>query len=435
MDMTIRVAEFRKLIHSFLTDRLNAKINKLSEGDPEVRKWQTKLEPSTWLEDASNRASQLQIVTHVLKATNANAKGTSLYWSEGFSKLDVVGTHSLSTIRNDVVGNAGALDVYEFLMLELGGKTLLDWMQDGDIDLLMALSNQREQAEKWISAFLKIKEPKDQACSHTLAKQIYWLAGDDPANDDQYDLLAPLYASSFAHQISLVISEHAFGDDAKLAKEAKKHGHYSELPVCDYPHLAVQKLGGTQPQNISKLNYERRGENCLLSSQPPVWKLKARPPFGDSLFDCFARRTEAKASIRDLKSFLESDPPNNLPTREKRDKLLNELFAELDQYIAELKRLEPGWSRDRSCRLSDDEKIWLDPGRAALDAEFAKVASKRLWIEEIPQTFASWINKVLGGRLPLGDAEHIFWADMFDDERWRSQSNTDQKNMEAVSNA
>ena len=45
-----------------------------------------------------------------------------------------------------------------------------------------------------------------------------------------------------------------------------------------YASLAVQELGGTKPQNISQLNSERRGDNYLLASLPPVWKTVAVQP-------------------------------------------------------------------------------------------------------------------------------------------------------------
>jgi hypothetical protein len=37
---------------------------------------------------------------------------------------------------------------------------------------------------------------------------------------------------------------------------------------------------------------------------------------------------------------------------------------------------------------------------------------------------------MLGGKLPLGDIEHEYWADFFDDEEWRRQVKSDRRDFE-----
>ena len=119
-------------------------------------------------------------------------------------------------------------------------------------------------------------------------------------------------------------------------------------PVHEYPHLAIQKLGGTKPQNISQLNSERRGDNCLLASLPPVWQSPTiKPVLGvASLFEVFRWRREVRTLAAHLRRFLEGDPARNEDTREHRDELVETLLDELMQFTAEVQTLAPGWSAD-----------------------------------------------------------------------------------------
>ena len=90
---------------------------------------------------------------------------------------------------------------------------------------------------------------------------MYWLCGDDPLDDRGYQVLAPLYASSFAHSVFRIIDEDRFGADGKEARQAKREQQMHPRGFHEYAGLAIQKLGGTKPQNISQLNSERRGNN------------------------------------------------------------------------------------------------------------------------------------------------------------------------------
>ncbi|MBF7055095.1 type I-F CRISPR-associated protein Csy1, partial [Halomonas sp. KAO] len=121
--------------------------------------------------------------------------------------------------------------------------------------------------------FASITEPKGAPSSHVMGKQLYWLVGDDPTDDTAYHLLAPLYATALTHRFYAQVSPNTwfFGDHNKAARKALKDKAPFEGGYTSYPNLAVQKLGGTKPQNISQLNSERGGQNYLLASLPPNW--------------------------------------------------------------------------------------------------------------------------------------------------------------------
>ena len=416
-----RRAAFRNTIEHFLKERLDAKLDKLSPDDPKRAELVAQHARDTWLADAARRVTQIQVVTHTLKPIHPDARGTNLFCAphELPAHLEV-GSHALGhDFTSDVVGNAAALDVFKLLKLQVDGRLLLAWMQEGDPDLLAALSDDADQASAWLDAFTGITAPRSALpSSHTLAKQLYWLAGDDPADDGQYHLLAPLYSSALAHAVFQTINEDRFGEAGKLARQARRERRDHDTGYREYPDLAVQKFGGTKPQNISQLNSERGGINYLLASRPPKWRtlaLKA-PLRTDSVFPRFGRIPEVRQTVRALRAFLESAPSATKETRDRRDAMLDRLIDELVDFAHPLQATLPaGWTRDAECRLSDAERLWLDPGRAQADdqtdADFQAAWQHMGWPAEIGRRFANWLNHELGQAFLLGDIEARHWRD------------------------
>jgi len=400
-----RQAELCSLVLGFLSERLSAKLEKLAEDDPKRAELQAQFQPAVWLEDAARRVGQIQAVTHSLKPIHPDAKGSSLYRDpSSMQPLEEVGSHALGAeFEADVVGNAAALDVYKFLKLEHQGQSLLSLAAQADTDLGAALSSDPAQATAWMAAFAGLSEARGRLSSHTLAKQFYWLVGPDPHDDAGYHLLAPLYPTSLVHRVYQTLQDDRFGDEAKAAREARKAGHWHERPVREYPQLAIQSLGGTKPQNISQLNSERRGNNMLLASLPPVWRsAEIRPVLGTaSLFKVFGHRPEARRLTQLLRRFLEGDPARNLETRTQRDEWVEALLEELMLFTAEQQTLEPGWSTDTRCELPATHSAWLDP-------EGVDDTPPDL-IDELARDFANWLNHALRNPLPMGDAEYLHW--------------------------
>lgn len=407
-----KYASVREVIKSFLDERLATKLEKLKPDDPKYLKTQQQLEYEVWIADAAHRVTQLQVVTHSLKAIHPDAKGTNLFvMPDSLPKSDQVSSHLLkSNYSADVVGNAAALDVYKFLKLEFNGRTLLDMALENAPQFVEAMNADAEIAQQQTAAFAAIVEPKGTEASSTRAKQIYWLTGDDPTDDNQYHLLAPLYPTSLVHQLYQHIQEDRFGEPAKAARQARRDKKHSENGYSDYPNLAVQKLGGTKPQNISQLNSERGGTNYLLASLPPQWRSNPiNPPLHtDSIFPRFGRQREVQWLTRNLLKFLKSNPQPNMGTRDKVDGFINALIEELVVYAARFDQLEPGWSTDEHCRLAEAEKLWLDAWRGETDEVFLAHRARMEWPEQIEDRFAKWVNHQLRG-LPVGDSEHKEW--------------------------
>lgn len=427
--LTDRGQAFRAAIAGFIDARRNAKL-KGDDGDADAG---SKYDFAGWIADAARRIGQIQAVTHVLKATHPDARGTSLHVTpSSLPHHAEIGSHLLGEdYAGDVVGNAAALDVFKLLKLEVDGKRLLDWMQAGDLDLQDALSDDVAQARDWMRAFASLVRKETQPASHPMAKQLYWLTGEDPQNDAQYHLLQPMFASSLAHRVHADIQDARFGDANKEARHAKRDNQPSNDAYREYRDLVARKLGGTKPQNISQLNSERGGVNYLLASLPQrTWK----PLDGgnllklDSVFEdkggVFLYFGEIRQRIRELADFLKISPDQNQATRTRVDAIMQEIADALALFGVEVRgRHAAAWTRDTTCRLPPCERLWLDPERAELperndpehphwheeDLAFKQAYELGGWADEVAGRFGRWITYRLrersGELVRLGEAE------------------------------
>ncbi|GAA5177150.1 type I-F CRISPR-associated protein Csy1 [Modicisalibacter zincidurans] len=423
MAMTQQAAGIREVIERFMKERFDTKAEKLAPDDPKYQALVEQFQRDTWLNDAASRIlssmrgeNPIKFATHTVKAIHPDARGTNLWCRErSDDRSNFVGTASLGNdYFVDIVGNAAyKLNEYKFLLLFApNGERLLDLAMQGDQEFCQAIGGSQEDGENLAKIFSKLAQPG--AVSHTLAKQVYWLTGEDAVEDDDFHLLAPLYATSLAHQVFQTINRDRFSDEAKEARKSKREGKLGEQEVHDYPNIASQKMGGTKPQNISQLNSERGGNNYLLASLPPRWNVRdIRPPLKvESVLSdpgIFGWRKDVRSLVSDLKRFLETNPNTDMHTRDLRDDYTAMILDELALFTMEMHELSPGWSADENCRLSMEEAFWLDPGRTQDDSDFREVRNNTDWPGEIRRRFANWLNKALGGKLPLGDVEFRHW--------------------------
>lgn len=420
-----RSERFRTTISNFITTRRDAKL-KGKEDDAEAA---AKYDYTTWLADAARRVGQIQAVTHVLKATHPDARGSSLHVRpETLPQHPEIGSHSLGeNFAEDVVGNAAALDVFKFLKLEVDGRKLLDWMQKPDPNLLAALHTDTTIAQEWATAFSRLVRTETQTASHAKAKQLYWLTGDDPTDNSQYLLLQPLFSSSLAHAVHDDIQEARFGEPNKLARQARRSKEAHDNTYRDYRNLVIRKLGGTKPQNISQLNSERGGINYLLPSLPPQrWQDQNRIKLHnvESALDGLRNLPQVRSLIKELAAFLLTDPPSTMKAQQKREAIEQALGAQLPVFAERIKvqMQQPGWTRT-DCELALCEQLWLDAERTELelrhhpeeqqkDQDFNAAYHWGDWQDQIAIRFANWVNDQLriAGLTTVGTTEAKQWA-------------------------
>ena len=412
-------SSFRAVIDKFIQDRLQVKLDALKDDDPKRNELIARYQRDSWLEAAAKRAKGIRIATHLVKPINPRARGTNILWSAAPERaLDGVGTHSLAgRINPDVTGDAAAFDVYALLCLKVADKTLLMALTDKDREALEALSSDKGRALALADQFLAVATAADEeAASHPLAKQLYWLAGEDACADSDFHLLAPLYSSPLAQAVYEQIQHDRFSDEAKEAREAFYKGKAADGVHRVYAGLAVQKLGGTKAQTVSRHNLNRRGTNYLLSSLPPRWEPKKSrlPVHAESVFDgVFSGRKGVRHTVQELRRFLEGDSASNKETRDIVEELVERLIDAVVIMAGEIQNtLAPGWSCHEDYEnLSRAEQLWLDPLRAEIaeEEQFAQEWLAMDWPEAIAKRFGQWLNASLEGNYIFGDEAQRQW--------------------------
>ncbi len=411
----LSASRIKEAINGFLAEKLK---KKLEEVESEEDKQRVREE---WIETKAKSAGRVQQATHANKYMHPDAKGTCLI-SAGNPEAGetLVGTHTVAEYLDlDAVFYGGAADipVYEFVSLEVDGKTLLELAVDKDPALTAALSDDPGKAESYRQAFTGIATNQKLKESHTYAKQVYW-----PLSEGGYHLLAPLHPTSLLHEVWKTIQDDRFSDEAKAARKARKEDAPHDRGYREYPRLVVQRHGGANKQNISYFNMKpRHGDWYLLPSCPPTWvSEEAKPPLGvRSIFDGpFVGRKHVRELTRVLREFLAGvQDYTNIHIRDKRAELVGNIRDELLQYAAEIQELAPGWSADEACRLNQEEQCWLDPLRAQKDQPFADACGKADWKDAVCRRFGNWLNARLTGRnLPMGENEARAWQRFLDDE-------------------
>ncbi len=278
------------------------------------------------------------MVTHALKFTHTDAKGTSIYAnSHSFCRdsdlnAKYLSTASLNTFEVDYVCNARVLDVVNLLILKQENRSLIDFIAQNDDSALKPFATSPEQLQQWMNDFSEVLLSKELS-SHTLAKQVFF-----PINATEYHLLGPLFASSLAQELHHRIIEQRFSETAKEARKARREEKYHEAVISDFPDMAIQNFGGTKPRNVSQLNVKRGGSVYLFSCAPPHWNKqhKSLPTREKSIFKGqYQYRT--KESINQFRSYLIAIAPKDstLPLRDRRQEYVEELVNSMLDYAAE----------------------------------------------------------------------------------------------------
>jgi CRISPR-associated protein Csy1 len=412
-----------KEIVKFKASANSADQAKVEQLEQKRRDEQEKFIPANWLTDAARRAGQLQLVTHAPKFTHSDAKASGLFATSKQQGANADGTLCTASIKKpaiDVIGNAAALDVGKLLQLSFDDKALIDYVGEGDVTPLSAIANNNELAKQWLAGF-KLAISSENVSSHKLSKQVYWPV-DDESEEQQYHLLAPLFASSLQHNIYQTINSIRFADIAKTAKDARRNKKASDVPVINIPDVAEQHFGGTKPQNISQLNSQRYGKGYLLDASAPKWQTIAKPPLNVNTIFGGIFNYRAGRLGRNLRFYLESvfERPSTIDIRDERAQRIDEIINQFFAYVSDVYEFEAGWSADVECVLPIAEKLLLDPRRQYGDKIFAEHWQKKEWPGEIADGLAKWINRQLEGvkhkseKLAPGKVEYLQWRKLIE---------------------
>ncbi|RLM19711.1 type I-F CRISPR-associated protein Csy1 [Brenneria alni] len=367
-----------------------------------------------WLTDAASRAGQISLVTHALKFTHSDAKGSSVLSAQAPEENhEYLSTATLEQPTVDAVGNAAALDVAKLLQTEYQGDSLVSALQRGDHSALAGLADDPQQLAQWVAGFNQVLMDK-QPSSHKLVKQIYFPLSDALA-DDHYHLISPLYSSSLAQALYQRITAARFSDEAKAVRQARKEKRWHDGVEVSYPNLAVQNMGGTKPQNISFLNSARGGKSYLLPCAAPIWESIAKPPLQHK--SIFRPRGEfehlSRSTVQQMRQFLLSVAAvgNTMEIRQQCWAYADSIIDNLFNYVAAIQNLDAGWSKQETCLLKRSQQLWLDPYRAESDQDFKFERDGGDWKKEVAHDFGVWLNRQLEHeQLRFSEVERREWS-------------------------
>ncbi|MCA6219882.1 type I-F CRISPR-associated protein Csy1 [Photorhabdus antumapuensis] len=384
------------------------------ELDKQRNELEERYEIRNWLDDAANRAKQISLVTHALKFTHSDARGSSIFAtsSNTAGNTKYLSTATLYKPVIDSVGNAAALDVAKLLQTEYQGDSLVECLNRGDYSALAELVENDQQLERWVNGFRQALSDETLS-SHKLAKQLYF-----PVNGkcDEYHLLSPLFSSSLAHAMHQRIVEARFGESSKEINKAKKEERWHPETRAIYPNTAVQNIGGTKPQNISYLNSVRGGRAWLLSCSAPDWQSNIKLP--ERYRSIFEQRSQfvrlSYRTVRLMRQYLFRVQKSTEEIRRNRQAYVDEIIDILFNYVASVQNQAEfkGWSAN--CGLKRSQQLWLDPYRCQQDEIFKFERESGDWKKEIADDFGLWLNNELRHeRLEVGLAERHEWASVF----------------------
>ena len=89
-------AQIQQAINGFIGQRLSDKLDKEKNEDKRQALHESH-QPATWIADAARRVHQIQLVTHAVKYSHPDARGSSLCVTGDCAAGDsLVGTHTLN---------------------------------------------------------------------------------------------------------------------------------------------------------------------------------------------------------------------------------------------------------------------------------------------------------------------------------------------------
>jgi CRISPR-associated protein Csy1 len=437
--------DIRKVILEFLQQRLannsnykseTAKLEKAKEaGDlVAVNEAQQKLDElakrfdfETWMEDAATRRIFWISLCHFTsKEVHSSSSGDNINYStqnKPINKRYVSSATPLKLALN-CSGNAAALDVFSLLNQFIKDDiTFLQLIVDGHPAVLPALSDDRQKASLYLANFKKaifndFSKPK----TSELNKQLYWPNSEETYLSDQennYRLLIPLHPSSLCNLVYQKV-QMRFSEQNKKAREQRRIKDIEHQSYFSFHHLAVVKLGGSNPQGVSQLTSNQGGRNFLLPSMPPIFEKSQFPSISKQQETIFNNALQyfCRFGFKLLFDMVQA-PKNIVEERDDRKDAFSVILSLLLKFARHIQTTLPaGWSRDYS--LNFNEKLWLDPQRAQLEneEEFKKQYEQGDWQQSLEKRFATWVQNALKGKFKnfkqqFADPEFSEWRREF----------------------
>jgi len=386
-----------------------------------IAKLKDKYSLVSWMQDAAERmAGQLRFGTHISKGIHPDSKGDNLNFQAKTPLPEgLVGSQTLPDLPVDANGNAAALPLaafFETWVDEGQGIKIRTLIQAQHPSIERAFSPDEELSKTYLQRFkAALDNPVDNPATHERNKQLLWPLS-NAITGDAYIAIVPLYPSALTSQFFTKINRARFSDENKLARESRRKKPAERQAYLSIPDIAVVRLGGTKPQNISQLTSKQSGRNYLLSALPPIINPAENYRLNKSQKSLFESRLVQCCGLG-LKQLYEavSEEKNTIDIRNKRKDALDSILISIFKFAEIIQTTyNPGWSKEYQLNLA--EKYWLDPDRSDLEEEgdFAEARQKTDWQDDIVTNFSLWLNQRLQKKFKniasqFGDAEYTEW--------------------------
>jgi CRISPR-associated protein Csy1 len=365
--------------------------------------------PKNWLPHAAKRACQISIATHPCTFSHPSSRknnngyassiiATSQQANDGFLRSGNV------AVAADALGNAAALDVYKFLMVQLSdGQTLLQHIQQDTEYAKAALNISSPTAEQGYESlkqgFLAMTETSGEVVTSSKIKQIYFPLNAGDKSAVVYHQLSVLTPSGIVFDLRRRLDILRFGEKTKALRENKKKDQIGEGYKEIY-NLTTIAYGGTKPQNISVLNNQNGGKAHLFSSMPPhLYKrdlyFPTRDFFSQSVYYGACRSDFLK--LHDLYQ----QETNNINVRNQRDEYYQNIVEYVIEKLWQVRTISKDQFLADYSQLSKSQRIWLQVNDAPEDDN---------WLDDILKQITHFLfhgyEKMLAKKaIKFGDSE------------------------------
>jgi CRISPR-associated protein Csy1 len=389
-------------IVDFLDDR---KKDKLKNPKKPIEEIEADFTIVNWVGKAVENSYKLHIVSHAEKFSHPEAKEMTSILFEGQFQPDGYLRSGNVQAPLDTVCNAADLGIDAFLSIVLeGGKTVFEHFEECS-ELLKGLLNVSDELyHQWCNLVIKAKESSISCKTHPYVKQVYF------PSEGQYLLLSVLTPSGIVTENKKRLRKFkAYAEDFKPAREARKKKHYHATGYADMPKLLIQKFGGSNARNISKLNMTNGGQAWLLPCFPPeIGTHYTRLPKTDFFKSLPSRNEHLQDLLKALHRLFKIEDYTNKAIRQSRKKLMTQVFEWVLGFAMRVQEQPAGWSNTEGFELPLVQRLWLD---SAYQEQRDLTPD---WQTEIAEQLSDWLI-VAYNRLPkenntqdihLGEEEH-----------------------------
>lgn len=395
-------------------------LNELSKTKERIDRFNERHIKDVWIKNAAEGLSRTATLgTHISKGIHSSSKGGNVIFNQATNKclpVSIVGTHSLIGSSMDMTGNAAALPLYNFLEVMVGDKKIKELIVADDPEMISALSCDAHLAASYHALFKNmLTEGDTKPKAGQLNKQVLFPITKHPRLNDSEDYIniVPLFPSALTfsvHQkLGAIRNRKTINDDAYNNRYDKSVPPTEQKPYVRLRNLARLSLGGSQPQNVSKLISAQSGSVKLLPCLPPK-TFAAKKYYLSKSSDSFFNKQLYKSmsgSFDELKKALGQYHYKPNAVSKKRVSNAVKLVSIMIFEAAMREKNNPaGWLSEHNIPLA--QKFWLDADYYKQEGNeyLAKKRASADWQDAILNDAARFIDNQL--RSMIGGRTHQF---------------------------